>query len=111
MFLLCGDDFERVDERMGLLTARNGKPSIVDWVHTCYNASTGASGGDTGQEGHILYTLSALQVLAMANCLDRSAHTVFKVVQFIALTGSNPMDPLLVTMLLLRLMRLRLRGP
>jgi hypothetical protein len=38
-------------------------------------------------------------------------HTVSKVVQFIALTGSNPMDPLLVTMLLLRLMRLRLRGP
>jgi geranylgeranyl transferase type-2 subunit beta len=82
MFLLCGDDLERVDERMGLLTPRNGKSSIVDWVDTCYDASTGAYGGDTGQEGHILYTLSALQVLAMANCLDR-VHTD-QVVQFIA---------------------------
>ena len=82
MFLLCGDDLEKVNDKMGLISAKDGKESIVDWVASCYDEKTGAYGGDTGQEGHVLYTLSALQILAMADCLDRVDKQ--KVVQFIA---------------------------
>ncbi|KAI2504347.1 Prenyltransferase and squalene oxidase repeat [Fragilaria crotonensis] len=73
MFLLCGDDLKTVDENMGLLTSKHEQEqlSIVDWIDTCFDETTGAYGGDTGQDGHVLYTLSALQVLAMADCLDR----------------------------------------
>ena len=46
------------------------RPSIVDWVFTCYDASTGGFGGNQNQDGHILYTLSALQILALANALS-----------------------------------------
>jgi geranylgeranyl transferase type-2 subunit beta len=39
--------------------------SIVDWIWSCYN-SDGSFGGNTGHPGHILYTLSAIQILVMA---------------------------------------------
>lgn len=40
--------------------------SIVDWVLQCYDSSTGGFGGNLGHDGHLLYTLSALQILVMA---------------------------------------------
>ena len=103
MFLLCGDDLKTVDELMGLVTAKqqdcssdetdnnnNNKKTtctssccIVDWIDTCFDETTGAYGGDTGQDGHVLYTLSALQVLAMADCLDRVPNKE-RVVHFLA---------------------------
>jgi geranylgeranyl transferase type-2 subunit beta len=84
MFLLCGDDLNVVDQKMGLITCKHDDKqlSIVDWIDTCYDDTTGAYGGDTGQDGHVLYTLSALQVLAMADCLDRVPTD--RVVQFLA---------------------------
>jgi prenyltransferase beta subunit len=42
-----------------------GTTSIVDWIWSCYN-SDGSFGGNTGHPGHILYTLSAIQILVMA---------------------------------------------
>lgn len=47
-----------------------GKDEICDWVMTCYNAD-GGFGGSPGHDSHILYTLSALQLLALNNALDR----------------------------------------
>jgi geranylgeranyl transferase type-2 subunit beta len=40
--------------------------SLIDWIWTCYDADTGSFGGNTGQDGHVLYTLSALQILLLS---------------------------------------------
>jgi geranylgeranyl transferase type-2 subunit beta len=40
--------------------------SILDWIWTCYDERTGSFGGNAGQNGHILYTLSALQIIIMS---------------------------------------------
>lgn len=61
LFLLIHDD-ATIDSRMKL------KTDIVDWVYTCYDPTTGGFGGNTDQDGHLLYTLSAMQVLALAGC-------------------------------------------
>jgi geranylgeranyl transferase type-2 subunit beta len=85
MFLLCGDDVKEVHERMKNLlpsnitttttTTTTTSPldtiSIVEWIDTCYDPLSGGYGGDTGHDGHVLYTLSALQLLAMTNSLHR----------------------------------------
>lgn len=42
---------------------------IVDWVFTCYDDRSGGFGGNTGHDGHLLYTLSALQILALTDRL------------------------------------------
>lgn len=52
-----------VYERQGA----SNKQSILDWVFSCYDEKTGGFGGNTGQPGHLLYTLSAVQILALAN--------------------------------------------
>ena len=39
---------------------------ILDWLFSCWDPQTGGFGGNTGQNGHMLYTLSALQILALA---------------------------------------------
>lgn len=44
--------------------------SIVQWLLTCQDKSTGGFGGNTNHDSHLLYTLSALQILAMTNNLD-----------------------------------------
>ena len=66
-----------VDELMGLtkpINREKTRSSIVDWVFQCYNPRVGGFGGNCSGENphdaHLLYTLSALQVLAMANSLD-----------------------------------------
>ncbi len=48
------------------VTHPNGESSILDWIWTCYDATTGSFGGNTGQDGHILYTLSALQIIIIS---------------------------------------------
>merc|ERR1719223_1044566 len=45
---------------------------ILDWVFDCYDKKTGGFGGNAGHDGHILYTLSALQILALADRLSDS---------------------------------------
>ena len=48
---------------------RNDRSAIVDWVFKCYDARVGGFGGSRAHDAHLLYTLSALQILAMANSL------------------------------------------
>ena len=68
MSLLLQSD--QVDEAMGLTLTKEGEDeSIVDWVMSCFDANSGAFGGQQGQNGHLLYTLSAIQILAIANKL------------------------------------------
>lgn len=64
---------------------RSQKQSIVDWVFSCYDSSSGGFGGNQNQDGHVLYTLSALQILALADALsdERLTSKKEKIVQFI----------------------------
>jgi geranylgeranyl transferase type-2 subunit beta len=69
---------KQVDALMAVITTPtttegSSSTSIVDWVWTCYQPSTGSFGGNTGHEGHLLYTLSALQILALAAYDDDAA--------------------------------------
>ncbi|RYH32073.1 hypothetical protein EON65_01275 [archaeon] len=38
---------------------------MVDWILTCFDAESGGFGGNTNHDAHILYTLSAIQILAL----------------------------------------------
>jgi len=53
-----------VDEALQL------QSNLVDFVFECFDEKTGGFAGNVGQDGHLLYTLSALQVLAIAQKLD-----------------------------------------
>ncbi|KAG7351509.1 prenyltransferase and squalene oxidase repeat domain containing protein [Nitzschia inconspicua] len=48
-------------------TDQDYRPSIVEWVYRCFDERSGGFGGNIGHDGHLLYTLSAVQILAMAN--------------------------------------------
>jgi geranylgeranyl transferase type-2 subunit beta len=69
--LLLPSDQE-VDRLMGVhVVVNNTRQAIVDWVlDDCYDAPAGGFGGNASQDAHILYTLSALQILALADRLD-----------------------------------------
>ena len=43
---------------------------INDWVMSCYDENTGGFRGNIGHDVHLLYTLSAVQLLAMSDSLD-----------------------------------------
>ena len=62
----------------------NNRQSIVDWVFQCYDPKTGGFGGNVGQDAHLLYTLSALQILAMADKLDDHRLEKENVAKFVA---------------------------
>jgi geranylgeranyl transferase type-2 subunit beta len=58
---------EKADAILGITKSTSpDRPSIVDWVLKCYDKSTGGFGGNLGHDGHLLYTLSAIQILAIA---------------------------------------------
>ncbi|KAL3789926.1 hypothetical protein HJC23_010611 [Cyclotella cryptica] len=78
---------EEVDAFMGLTKSivvegdekLPARPAIVDWVFACYDEKSGGFGGNCSgaidespcpHDAHLLYTLSALQILAIADCLD-----------------------------------------
>lgn len=46
------------------------RPAIVEWVLKC-RAENGGFGGNEGHDPHMLYTLSAVQLLALCGALDR----------------------------------------
>jgi len=46
------------------------KGAVADWVMQCYNDDDGSFGGNVGHDGHMLYTLSGVQLLAMCGRLD-----------------------------------------
>ena len=60
------------------------KSSIIDWVFTCFDEKTGGFGGNTGQDAHLLYTLSAIQILALADRLQDERLQTERVVSFVA---------------------------
>jgi geranylgeranyl transferase type-2 subunit beta len=48
------------------------KPAdVISYVLSCQDTQTGAFGGHTGHDPHLLYTLSAVQILATVDALDR----------------------------------------
>jgi geranylgeranyl transferase type-2 subunit beta len=58
---------EEADDVLGVTKANNDhKTSIIDWVLQCYDTKSGGFGGNINHDGHLLYTLSALQILIMA---------------------------------------------
>lgn len=73
----------KVEELMGLVTTKDDRVAIVDFVFDCFDADSGGFGGNQHQDGHLLYTLSALQILAIANRLDDERLQKEKVVDFI----------------------------
>ena len=78
---------EDVDSLMGLTSSLGDRPAIVDWVFACYDARTGGFGGNASpipHDGHLLYTLSALQILAMADALEDARLDKEAVVGFVA---------------------------
>ena len=62
---------DQVDSLMGLTFPMDPRPSLVDWVMSCYDPRTGGFGGNVGHDAHLLYTLSAIQILALADALDK----------------------------------------
>eukprot|EP00581_Thalassiosira_minuscula_P000823 CAMPEP_0183741662 /NCGR_PEP_ID=MMETSP0737-20130205/62742_1 /TAXON_ID=385413 /ORGANISM="Thalassiosira miniscula, Strain CCMP1093" /LENGTH=406 /DNA_ID=CAMNT_0025977069 /DNA_START=17 /DNA_END=1234 /DNA_ORIENTATION=+ len=85
-------DPKEVDELMGLTSSPGERPAIIDWVFACYDARTGGFGGNCSgtvdapcpHDGHLLYTLSALQILAMADALDDERLDKEAIVKFVA---------------------------
>eukprot|EP00518_Triparma_eleuthera_P001113 CAMPEP_0182453034 /NCGR_PEP_ID=MMETSP1319-20130603/269_1 /TAXON_ID=172717 /ORGANISM="Bolidomonas pacifica, Strain RCC208" /LENGTH=351 /DNA_ID=CAMNT_0024650921 /DNA_START=55 /DNA_END=1113 /DNA_ORIENTATION=+ len=71
---------EEVDDMMRM-------SSIVEWVFQCYDttstSSAGGFSGNVGHDPHLLYTLSAVQLLAMAGRLDDPRFRPEKTVEFI----------------------------
>jgi geranylgeranyl transferase type-2 subunit beta len=61
---------EQVDNLMGLTSPKDNRPSLIDWIMSCYDPRTGGFGGNIGHDSHLLYTLSAIQILALAGALD-----------------------------------------
>jgi geranylgeranyl transferase type-2 subunit beta len=54
---------------MGRLDEMDGA-AVVEWVLTCQK-DDGGFGGSPRNDSHLLYTLSALQILALFDALDR----------------------------------------
>ncbi|GKY94602.1 hypothetical protein MPSEU_000425700 [Mayamaea pseudoterrestris] len=73
----------QVDALMGFTFSKNGRQPILDWVFDCFDTSTGSFAGNCGQDGHLLYTLSALQILALHDKLSDPRLDKEKVIQFI----------------------------
>jgi len=57
-------------------------PRMVDWVLKCYDTKSGGFGGNVGHDGHLLYTLSALQILIIAE-YDFNQLAVEDIVNFV----------------------------
>ena len=56
---------------------------VVPWVLSCQDAETGGFGGNAGHDPHMLYTTSAVQILAVCDRLD-ALEDPERVVAFVA---------------------------
>lgn len=77
---------DQVDDLMNVTTtnkSNHSRGSIIDWLFTCLDRSTGGFGGSTGHDAHLLYTLSALQILALHDQLDDERLDKEKIIMFI----------------------------
>ncbi|KAG8047982.1 hypothetical protein GUJ93_ZPchr0008g12609 [Zizania palustris] len=43
---------------------------VIQWIMSCYHPESGGFGGNVGHDPHVLYTLSAVQVLCLFDRLD-----------------------------------------
>uniref|UniRef100_A0A0E0IED4 Geranylgeranyl transferase type II subunit beta n=1 Tax=Oryza nivara TaxID=4536 RepID=A0A0E0IED4_ORYNI len=43
---------------------------VIEWIMSCYHPESGGFGGNVGHDAHVLYTLSAVQVLCLFDRLD-----------------------------------------
>ena len=79
-------------ESSSITSNSNDSPTecVLDWIWTCYDDTTGSFGGNTGQDGHILYTLSALQIIIISTTQITSASSTQ---EGHARTTPTPMDP------------------
>jgi geranylgeranyl transferase type-2 subunit beta len=57
-------------ELMGSLHVMD-RQRIIDWVLSCRDEETGGYGGNCGHDAHLLYTLSAVQILVLLEAEDR----------------------------------------
>mmetsp|Transcript_33101 Transcript_33101/g.39637 ORF Transcript_33101/g.39637 Transcript_33101/m.39637 type:complete len:420 (+) Transcript_33101:40-1299(+) len=95
--LLC--DQTQVESLMGLTSPIPNEPdgsdeankedagpqeTIVDWVFECYDSKTGGFGGNKGHDAHLLYTLSAVQILVLADALSDPRLDVDKICSFVS---------------------------
>ena len=48
-----------------------GSSEIVDWVMNCYHSDSGGFGASVDHDEHMLYTLSAIQILALCGEMER----------------------------------------
>lgn len=72
------------DRILGVTTSSSDdRPSILDWVLQCFDKAAGGFGGNLGHDAHILYTLSAVQILVMAE-YNLSLLPTDKIIKFIA---------------------------
>ncbi len=80
---------DEVNNKMNLTSHKETgaeKSSIVDFIFECFDEKSGGFGGNKMQDGHILYTLSAIQILALADGLDNERFLAMKpnVIKFIS---------------------------
>ncbi|KAL3941135.1 MAG: hypothetical protein SGARI_000699 [Bacillariaceae sp.] len=75
-----------VDADADAPTTDTQKPreSIVEWVLRCFDSKSGGFGGNVGHDGHLLYTLSAIQILVMAGVDMKAQVDVAAVRTFVA---------------------------
>jgi geranylgeranyl transferase type-2 subunit beta len=74
---------QQVNKLMGFEASKNGRRPILDWMFDCFDPSSGGFAGNIHQDGHLLYTLSALQILALQDKLDDDRLDRESVIQFI----------------------------
>ena len=60
------------------------KSNVLDFVFQCYDADAGGFGGNVGHDAHLLYTLSAIQIIALAGQMDDERLDKLKTAQFIS---------------------------
>lgn len=53
------------------LKAESFSDQVLEWIFTCYDPESGGFSGNTNHDPHMLYTLSALQILALYDQLDK----------------------------------------
>ena len=56
--------------------------SLLDWLFTCWDDKSGGFGGNSKQDAHLLYTLSAVQILALTGSLQDERLQTDRIVSF-----------------------------
>ena len=71
------------EKKTGWYSAYVSKEEAVEKIMKCYDEESGGFGGNEGHDPHLLYTLSAIQVLVLFDAV-KSLPSTSKVVNFVA---------------------------